>query len=612
MKKIIINWKTIVSILLTILLILGVQGASPGFFDIVDVVEDIIDEGENVIEDVIDEGENVIEDIENTAEDTIDEGENTVNVIEDTFNTFEHVFVDVENTFTQIIPGITDIGVEIGATIKWNTGELKNIVTSSFDNNLVAINLSDHIQLWNPIRKEVIATLPYEATIKFIDISSDGLMLASANIDKTVQLWNIETQKLMATLKGHTDEVLTVAFGPDNIMLASAGRDKIVRLWNTETQKLIATLEAHTERVKSVAFSPDGSILASSGVDRTIRLWSTETQKLIATLEAHTRSVPHIIFSPDGSMLASASADGTVRIWDHLTEQVLATLDNKFHVRTIAFSPDGSMLAAGTENGSARVWNVATEEIIFTFKHKNPLRSVAFTSDGNTLITGSKNNIMQQWEFFTAITLPIQSKEDVNSDGAVNILDLVFVASQFGLTDENAADVNGNGIINIQDLILVANAFSTSAAAPSLQRQSVEMLTAADIQKWLSEASQLEFTDVASQRGILFLQQLLTTLTTPKKTELLANYPNPLNPETWIPYHLATPADVHISIYAVNGTLVRTLALGHQDAGLYQSRSRAAYWDGNNEFGEKVASGVYFYTLTAEEFTATRKMLIQK
>ena len=101
-----------------------------------------------------------------------------------------------------------------------------------------------------------------------------------------------------------------------------------------------------------------------------------------------------------------------------------------------------------------------------------------------------------------------------------------------------------------------------------------------------------------SQRGILFLQQLLVVLT-PKETVLLANYPNPFNPETWIPYQLAKAANVTLHIYAVNGTLVRTLTLGHQPAGMYQNRSRAAYWDGRNAFGEKVASGVYFYTFTA-------------
>ena len=93
---------------------------------------------------------------------------------------------------------------------------------------------------------------------------------------------------------------------------------------------------------------------------------------------------------------------------------------------------------------------------------------------------------------------------------------------------------------------------------------------------------------------------------------LLANYPNPFNPETWIPYELSEAADVSVSIYSVNGHLVRRLDLGHQVAGVYRSRSRAAYWDGRNAFGERVASGLYFYTFTAGNFSATHKMLVRK
>ena len=103
-----------------------------------------------------------------------------------------------------------------------------------------------------------------------------------------------------------------------------------------------------------------------------------------------------------------------------------------------------------------------------------------------------------------------------------------------------------------------------------------------------------------------------TVVIVPDKTNLHPNYPNPFNPETWIPYQLSEPAEVTLHIYAVNGTLIRTLALGHQPAGIYHSRVRAAYWDGKNEAGETVASGIYFYTLTVGEFTATRKMLIRK
>ena len=116
----------------------------------------------------------------------------------------------------------------------------------------------------------------------------------------------------------------------------------------------------------------------------------------------------------------------------------------------------------------------------------------------------------------------------------------------------------------------------------------------------------------ANRDGIAAPEQLLATLAIPTETRIFANYPNPFNPETWIPYQLSDPAEVTLYISSVDGTLVRTLALGHQAAGTYHSKSRAAYWDGRNEHGERVASGVYFYTLSAGNFTATRKMFIRK
>ena len=137
------------------------------------------------------------------------------------------------------------------------------------------------------------------------------------------------------------------------------------------------------------------------------------------------------------------------------------------------------------------------------------------------------------------------------------------------------------------------------------------MLTATDVGQWLAQAGELELTEATSQRGVLFLEQLLAALT-PKETALLPNFPNPFNPETWIPYRLSEDADVTLTIHALNGQPVRRLKLGHQVAGTYYSRSRAAYWDGKNKFGEQVASGVYFYTLTAGDYSATRKMLIIK
>ena len=201
---------------------------------------------------------------------------------------------------------------------------------------------------------------------------------------------------------------------------------------------------------------------------------------------------------------------------------------------------------------------------------------------------------------------------DVNKDGVVNILDLVVLAQAFGETGENAADVNGDGVVNIQDLVAIAAAIGQVAASPSaIRQQAPPHLTQEEVQHWLTQARQLNLTDTKAQRGILFLEHLLSALM-PKETALLPNYPNPFNPETWIPYQLAQSADVALTIYDIHGRVVRDLDLGHQRAGTYYSRSRAAYWDGRNAQGESVASGVYFYTLTAGDFTATRKLLIRK
>ncbi len=206
---------------------------------------------------------------------------------------------------------------------------------------------------------------------------------------------------------------------------------------------------------------------------------------------------------------------------------------------------------------------------------------------------------------------PQYTEYDVNQDGVVNISDLVLVAGRIGQSGPNIADVNGDGAVNIQDLILVAGAIGEAQAAPSLYPASLTMFTAADIRGWLTQAHGLDFRDPKLQSGIHFLEQLLLVLV-PKKTELLPNYPNPFNPETWIPYRLAEDAFVAVTIYDPRGRVVRRLNVGHRISAVYESRSKAIYWDGRNEVGDKVASGIYFYTLTAGDFSATRKMLILK
>ena len=249
--------------------------------------------------------------------------------------------------------------------------------------------------------------------------------------------------------------------------------------------------------------------------------------------------------------------------------------------------------------------------------------------------------------FTIAVTGAGANTLDVNADGQVNILDLILVAVFYGTRGDGLpADVNADGVVNVLDFAAVAEGVDAAGGLP-LQAVEAALLAAAaeagDIQAiagaptgfgnptqhaWskqvayrnvaaaLSDVRHLATSDPRLGKEIALLVELLQLLkemnAIPETTALLPNYPNPFNPETWIPYHLATEANVTLTIYNVRGVAIRTLTLGHQPAGVYERRVRAAYWDGRNRIGEPVASGLYFYTLTAGDFTATRKLLIAK
>ena len=244
-------------------------------------------------------------------------------------------------------------------------------------------------------------------------------------------------------------------------------------------------------------------------------------------------------------------------------------------------------------------------------------------------------------------TIMVEVNLDVNADGQVDVLDLVWVAVSYGMRGPALpADVNADGVVNVQDLVAVAAGIDAADALPAKIAEEVALAAEAaaaafegiagapvigfsnrlevvsgatahrNVAAALADVRSLAGSDVRLGKCMPLLEELLQALAEmkaiPQTTALLPNYPNPFNPETWIPYHLATDAEVTLTIYDIRGVAVRQLVLGHQPAGVYESRGRAAYWDGRNQIGETVASGLYFYTLTAGDFNATRKLLIAK
>ena len=202
---------------------------------------------------------------------------------------------------------------------------------------------------------------------------------------------------------------------------------------------------------------------------------------------------------------------------------------------------------------------------------------------------------------------------DVNNDGIVDVQDLLLVANSFesDTLEYPKVDVNKDGNVDIIDLLFVASHLGESSAAGAPASISMSLQHVDEIEQLLREARLADDGSNLFRQGIANLELLIDSAV-PIETVLLPNYPNPFNPETWIPYDLAKAVDVHITIYNLKGESVRRLKVGFQAAGTYRTQSRAAYWDGCNAMGEPVASGVYFYTLQAGHVRVSRKMVMTK
>ena len=458
--------------------------------------------------------------------------------------------------------------------------------------------------------------------VDIVVFSQDGRKIASGSQDNTVRLWDAETGEHLKTLVGHWAYIITIAFSPDGTLLASGSEDDTVRLWDGRyRERLGRRLWGHFAGVETLAFNHDGTMFASGSRDAVITLWDTATGDWVHFLFGHRGHVLTVAFNPAGTILASGGWDNTLRLWDVATGEEITAIEASEYgvesfIESVAFSHDGKTLAAGGWGNTIGLWDVATGEHIETFTgHTSRVESVAFNSDSTVLASGSRDGTVLLWDIPQLPPEPVEPPpplvEDVNGNGVVNILDLALVGLRLGQTGENSADVNGDGVVDIVDLVQVAGAIANVAAAPAVHPIALTNLTSTDIEGWLTQAQALDLTDVRSQRGILFLEQLLVTLD-PKETALLPNFPNPFNPETWIPYQLANDADVTLIVYDTEGTPVRQFDLGHQSAGFYTTRMKAAYWDGRNEKGESVASGVYFYQLQAGDYTDLRRMVILK
>ena len=267
---------------------------------------------------------------------------------------------------------------------------------------------------------------------KLVGISAEGKSLFGETSDRRAEkAWNLRSGKLMTaveiwqsgnvrllhTLKGHSNDIYSIAFSLDGELLATGSSDRTVKLWYHRTGELVHTQEGDSYIDQSIAFSADEQFLASYVWDKTITLWHPHTKELLRTLEGHSDYVLFVTFSFDSQLLASSSCDDTIKLWNPHTGALLHTLEgHSGNVNYLAFSPDGELLASGGFDGTIKLWYTHSGELLDTLEgHSKYVSSLAFSPDGQLLASGSSDNTIKVWRPQAGNSVPANCEFPVTS-----------------------------------------------------------------------------------------------------------------------------------------------------------------------------------------------------
>lgn len=536
-------------------------------------------------------------------------------------------------------------------SLEGHTGSINALAFSLKDGLLASGGSGGEIKLWDITTGEDTDLIGHNDWVESIAFTPDGATLASGSFDRTVKLWDVAARQDTDTIVGHWDVVSAVTFSPDGATLATGSADGTVKLWDAETGLTFGLLP-FTSEVTAVAFSPDGTLLAT-GTERSITLSDTselmrsriETTADVEIPDPNLReAIASALNKPPDTRILRGHLDGLRElfafdagisdltglelaanlVWLDLSGNELGDISALESLSNLtSLHLDGNAISDISALAELRNLTLLTLSLN-SITDLAPLVSNVGIDDGD--IVDVQDNPLSELSINAHIpalqergvmvyhgeSTPPLFFADVNFDGVVDIFDLVRVGLAFGEEGDGLIeDVNVDGVVDIEDLVFVASALGEVFAAPASKLRGNELLSAETVRQWIEDARKAGLTTPTSLRGIATLKRLLSMLT-PKTTALLQNYPNPFNPETWIPYHLARAGEVTLTIYDAKGGLVRQLDLGHRDAGFYTDQTGAAHWDGRNQSGETVASGLYFYQLSTGDYSAARRMLILK
>ena len=445
-------------------------------------------------------------------------------------------------------------------------------------------------------------------------LSRDGkTVVALADRYANVGRWEVDTGKLTGRFEGYANSSM-LGFSASGEYFTTEHWG-IIRVWDSVTTEIISEMQ-YDNGGYAVALSPNGKYIGIAHADRRITVWDVDTATVKHVLPGAGWNRA-ITFSADNRLVAAVTFSPVIRVWDVETGEKIAELEERdvsVSYGSVRFSPDGKWFAAANSSTIA-IWETQG----FTLQHV--VRGLGATGGEDSLefspnsrwiagYTGRQEHRIQFWnieteevdlELLTGLVLMARFSPDSRW----------FTTAIWG--PERGTYAPGVQIWDVQTGQLASEfsppyhriIFSPDGVTVAVNHYDgrIHLLPIETVLPHLRQ----DIPVAVKPSGLP-----LDSLEVAKIDALLPNYPNPFNPETWIPYQLAAASSVQIHIYDLMGQRVRTLDLGQQPAGAYLSRNRAAYWDGRNALGEHVATGVYFYRLETDDFTEMKRMVIVK
>ncbi len=560
------------------------------------------------------------------------------------------------------------------ATFDGHTKEVLSVAFSPNNKKIASGSYDGTVRLWDVVTGRNITTFLerkhlYPTSVVF---SPDGMNLASGSaspyggspVPRIVRVRGLSGQKGDIAFE-HRYGILSVAFSPDGTVIASALENGTVMLWDLTSSDEI-TRFPHASAVLSMAFSSDGATLAAGTRNGTVNLWNVPPKvfelwnvppKVHPTkfrrppmywIDTETNTLQMLtgtIVKPFALSVTNPTsiAVDTKRNTLYWTEKT-SNRTGKIKRANLEGNPNVKLIKDLTSVPHSIALDLVNRKIYFTNSWGKVQR---MNFDGSNfqsnLITGldAPQNIVLDttkrklyWTEQTSDTTGRIRRANLDGSNVQLVRELTDVPLDLAIDAVNGTlywtertSFGGQILrLNVDGSNFKANFLGTDSPngiAVDITNEKLYWTEAGSIRWANTNAPHFGNVIVYELRGVptgLILGDVPADAPAaptivgipPTATMLLSNYPNPFNPETWIPYQLATDSDVKVTIYDGRGIVVRELVLGHQAPGFYTSRSRAAYWDGRNALGERVASGIYFYQLRTDNVSSLRKMLILK